>query len=96
MAKKLRTYLKRKDGTPWPFGGVLQYAVDRIRAASIAGTGLHLSAEEIRALEWATIRENGGLANTDDWREGAWDEIGEPDPNARAFVPSASAQGGEL
>jgi hypothetical protein len=67
--KKVRNYLKRRDGTPWTHGSVLMHVADRIDVASREGKGLHLSAEEVLALDWAVIREHGyGLSPEENWR----------------------------
>lgn len=76
MPKKIRSLLKKDDGTPAIFGAVLAFTVEAIRRASIAGVGLYLSAESVRSLEWSIIREEGGYSN-DAWREGSWSELGE-------------------
>ncbi|WP_217577343.1 hypothetical protein [Mesorhizobium sp. GbtcB19] len=72
--KRVRNNLKRSDGTPWPFGSVLSYVSDRIRQASLEGKGLRLTAEEVRALEWAVIREEGGV-DADHFREASYDAL---------------------
>lgn len=56
----------RADGTPWPYASVLSHAVSRIVQASHRRRGMRLSASEVRALDWAVIRESGGLG-TDGW-----------------------------
>lgn len=69
--KKVRNYLKRPDGTPWPYATVMSHVFDRIQAASLAGSGVRLSAEEVRALDWAVIRTEGYLPDgldQDDFR----------------------------
>lgn len=75
-AKRVRNYLKRQDGTPYTYGSTLMQVVERIREASQDGTGLRLSAEEVRALDWCVIREDGGVENTDQFREGSFQDIG--------------------
>lgn len=75
--RRVRNNLKRRDGTPWPYGSVLSYVVDRVREASKEGIGLRLTAEEVRALEWAVIREEGGVPNAEDFRKGSYSQIGE-------------------
>ena len=75
MPKKVRNYLKRDDGTPWPRGSVLMYVTDRIAAASKDGCGLRLTAEEVRALDWSIIREEGGY-ESDLFRDGAYADLG--------------------
>lgn len=74
--KRVRNHLKRSDGTPWTYASVLSHVVDRIREASENGTGLRLSAEEVRALDWCVIREDGGVENTNQFRDGSFEEIG--------------------
>lgn len=79
--KCVRNNLKRRDGTPWPYGTVISHVVDRIREASEAGGRLILSGEEVRALDWAVIREEGGVSNVESFRCGSFAQIGESDPN---------------
>lgn len=76
MPKKIRTLLKKADGTPWACDEVLLYTVKAIGRASAEGTGLYLSAESVRSLEWSIIREEGGYSK-DAWRDGSWAEIGD-------------------
>jgi hypothetical protein len=73
---KVRNYLKSRDGTPWPRGVVLSYVADRIAEASKNGTGLRLTAEEVRSLDWSIIREEGGY-DSERFREGSYAELGE-------------------
>jgi hypothetical protein len=47
------------------------YTSDRIARASREGVGLYLSAEEVRALDGAVVRIEGGI-DTDDWRDHAF------------------------
>jgi len=69
--------MKFADGTAMPFEVVLSQAVSKIRRASSRGEGLRLSAEEVRALDWCVIREDGGVENVDQFREGSFEEIGD-------------------
>lgn len=75
--KRVRNYLKRQDGTSLTYASTLSYVVDRIRDASQEGVGIRLSAEEIRALDWCVIREDGGVENTEQFRDGSFRDIGE-------------------
>lgn len=59
--KRVRNKLKRPDGTPWPYGTVLSHVAGLIREASAKGTGLRLTGEEVRALDWSILREDGGI-----------------------------------
>jgi hypothetical protein len=76
-SKRVRNYLKRRDGNPLSYASTLSHVVDRIRAASQEGVGIRLSAEEVRALDWCVIREDGGVENTEQFREGSFKDIGE-------------------
>ena len=69
--KRVRNYLKREDGEPWPYAAVLSHAVDRIQEASERGEGIYLTAEEIRALDYAVIRI-GDEGQGEDFRETAF------------------------
>ena len=73
---KVRNYLKSPDGTPWPRGVVLMHVAERIAQASKSGTGLRLTAEEVRSLDWSIIREEGGY-DSERFREGSYAELGE-------------------
>jgi hypothetical protein len=75
--KRIRAYLKRPDGKPWPYPTVLSHAAIRISEASANGRGLYLTAEEIRALDYAVIREDGGV-ETDCFRDHEF--TGDPAP----------------
>ncbi len=75
--KKVRNYMKFADGTAMPYEVVLDKVVARIKRASKNGQALRLSAEEIRALDWCVIREDGGVENVDQFREGSFEEIGD-------------------
>lgn len=66
--KRVRARLKRQDGTPWPYGSVISHVADLIREASAKGVGLRITAEEVRALDWAVIREEGGIDVEDYFR----------------------------
>lgn len=56
MRRRIRPRLKRADGRPASYAGVLVYTAQEISAASDKGKGLYLSAEMVRALDWAVIR----------------------------------------
>jgi hypothetical protein len=75
--KKVRNHMKYADGTAMPYEVVLGKVVDKINRASKLGEGLRLSAEEVRALDWCVIREDGGVENVDQFREGSFEEIGD-------------------
>lgn len=75
--KKVRNHMKFANGTAMPYEAVLSEAVSKIKRASKLGEGLRLSAEEIRALDWCVIREDGGVENVDQFREGSFEEIGD-------------------
>lgn len=69
--------MKFADGTAMPYEVVLDKVVTKIKRASKAGEALRLSAEEVRALDWCVIREDGGVENVDQFREGSFEEIGD-------------------
>lgn len=69
--------MKFADGTAMPYEVVLEKVVTKIKRASKAGEALRLSAEEVRALDWCVIREDGGVENVDQFREGSFEEIGD-------------------
>lgn len=75
--KKIRNHLKMADGRAMPYEVVLDRVVSKIKRASKLGEGLRLSAEEIRALDWCVIREDGGVENVNQFREGSFEEIGD-------------------
>ena len=64
---KVRAHIRAPDGSPAHYETVLSQAVKRLRAASAASRGCSLSAEMVRALDWAVIRESGGL-DPAEWR----------------------------
>ena len=74
---KVRNYLKYSDGTAMPYEVVLGKVVAKIKQASKNGEALRLSAEEVRALDWCVIREDGGVENVDEFRNGCFEEIGD-------------------
>lgn len=80
MARRVKAYFCRPDGTPWPYESVLAFTVDRIREASAAGQPLRLSSEQVRALDWAVIRESGGV-DTDNWRLSSFDDSSQEPAN---------------
>lgn len=69
--------MKFADGTAMPYEVVLEKVVAKIKRASKVGEALRLSAEEVRALDWCVIREDGGVENVDQFREGSFEEIGD-------------------
>jgi hypothetical protein len=75
---RVRNYLKRADGTPWPFPSVLIHTVDCIQEASKAGVALRLTAEQVRALDWAVIRVEGDQGYSQ-FRERAFHDAAPPD-----------------
>lgn len=75
--KRVRNYMKFADRTAMPYEVVLNEAVNKIKRASKLGEGLRLSAEEIRALDWCVIREDGGVENVEQFREGSFEEVGD-------------------
>lgn len=72
MKIPIRARIRTKNGEPAPLASVIIFAANRIRAASSMGEPLRLSAEEVRALDWAVIRvegEQGDVADVGKWRE---------------------------
>lgn len=69
--------MKFANGRAMPYEAVLSKVVEKLRSASKRGEGLRLTAEDVRALDWCVIREDGGVENTDQFREGSFEEIGD-------------------
>lgn len=74
--KKVRSIQKYANGEPWSYESVLSSVVRKIREASSDGQGLRLTAEEVRALDWCVIRDDGGVENVDQFRDGSFEELG--------------------
>jgi hypothetical protein len=74
--KKVRCSMKFADGREMPYEVVLSKVVGKIRVASRDGSSLRLNAEEVRALDWCVIRDDGGVENVEQFREGSFEELG--------------------
>lgn len=57
----------RPDGSPASLGEVLKSVGLRIARQSARGRGVHLSATEVRALDWATLRDSSIRHSEERW-----------------------------
>lgn len=59
---------------PATYHEVLQSLDKRVARNSAKGRGMRLEPEEVRALDWAVLRADGG-ADTERWLEGSFEQI---------------------